>query len=69
MDVQSCIRAFTDLTGLLFKRRKHRISLTGRLSARYDAITLEHCVKSLCVQAGINEDALLLEGNDVECKT
>ena len=69
MSIDDCIAAYTDLSPKIFTKLHHRLSWPGRIQGRFDHQALENGVKSLLVQQGLGEDALLKDPSSVACKT
>jgi hypothetical protein len=68
MAVDECIDAYTRLADLVFVKKGHRLSLTGKVQARYDSDALESVIKAIVVKAGFDEQALLWDPEPHTCK-
>ena len=72
MDIDECIDVFTQITGSIFKKKRNQLllplSLTGKLHSRYDAIRLEDSIKQVLNSLFLDQEAPLIEDNDVKCK-
>ncbi|SPQ22632.1 1f99ae8a-4da0-4fc0-93be-a6c3ebe73771 [Thermothielavioides terrestris] len=67
MTVDECIDAYTTLSDRIFKKKNHRVTITGKLQGRFDGAELERAVKAILVNRGLGEDALLKDP-DSPCK-
>jgi len=67
MTVDECIDAYTTLSDRVFEKKSHRITIKGKLQGRFDGAELERAVKTIVVNRGLGEDALLKDP-DSPCK-
>ncbi len=68
MSVQECIDAYVSLAGTVFEKKSHRVTITGKVQARFDTAALERSVKEILVKYGYDEDILLQEPLDAACE-
>lgn len=68
MTIDECIEAYSSLSDKVFEKKYHRVSITGKIQGRFDAVALEQAVKQILVNRGLNEDALLKDSPDAACK-
>jgi patatin-like phospholipase/acyl hydrolase len=67
MTVDECIDAYTTLSDRVFEKKSHRVTIKGKLQGRFDGAELERVVKTIVVNRGLGEDALLKDP-DSPCK-
>ena len=67
MTVDECIDAYTTLSDSVFEKKSHRVTIRGKLQGRFDGAELERAVKTIVVNRGLGEDALLKDP-DSPCK-
>ncbi|KAK4233664.1 acyl transferase/acyl hydrolase/lysophospholipase, partial [Achaetomium macrosporum] len=67
MTVDECIDAYTTLSDRVFEKKSHRVTIRGKLQGRFDGAELERAVKTVVVNRGLGEDALLKDP-DSPCK-
>lgn len=67
MSVDECIKAYTSLSDRVFKKKAHRLKITGKYQAQFDSAELERAIKDILVARGLSEDALLKDV-DAPCK-
>lgn len=68
MDVNECIKAYTNLSDRIFKKRKHRLAPTGKIQGRFDSKELELAIKEVIEQQGIGANELLKDDPSSRCK-
>ena len=68
MTIEECIEAYLSLSSRVFEKRNHRISISGKIQARFDTEALTNAVKHTLVKRGLSEDALLKDVPDATCK-
>jgi hypothetical protein len=68
MTVADCITAYLSLSDRVFRQKRHRMTVKGRVQGRFDAEELARAVKEVVKQQGLPEDALLKDAPDAECK-
>jgi hypothetical protein len=70
MDVSQCIDVYINLMDTVFKKRQHRISVRGKVQARFDTEQLEKEIRKVIVQRGHPEDEPMRyrEANPEKCK-
>ncbi|KAL2131177.1 hypothetical protein VTI74DRAFT_5443 [Chaetomium olivicolor] len=67
MTVDECIDAYTMLSDRVFEKKSHRVNMKGKLQGRFDGAELERAIKTIVVNHGLGEDALL-QDPDSTCK-
>lgn len=68
MTVDECITAYTSLSDKVFEKKSHRVTIKGKLQGRFNAAELEQAVKSILIDRGFAENALLKDSDDAACK-
>lgn len=68
MSVTDCIFAYLSLSERVFHKARHRVTIKGRIQVRFDAEELALAVKEVVKQQGLEEDALLKDAPEAECK-
>lgn len=68
MSVDECINAYTKLADTVFVKKGHRLSLMGKVQARYDTMALTSAVNSIVAAAGLDEKTLLWDSDPKACK-
>ena len=68
MSVDECITAYTKLADEVFVKRGHRLSLLGKVQARYDSVALASAINSVVAVAGFDDETLLWDPDPEACK-
>ena len=68
MTVDECIDAYILLSGRIFQKQRHRVTIKGRVQGRFDSDELERAIKEIAVRQGLAEDTLLKDAPDAKCK-
>lgn len=68
MTVDDCIDAYVSLSDRVFRKRRHRVNIKGKVQGRFDSDELVRAIKEILVQQGLAEDALLEDAKDAKCK-
>ena len=68
MSIEECIKAYLQLSDRVFKKKRHRVTVKGKIQGRFDSDELERAVKEVVAKQGIQEDALLKDAADAPCK-
>ena len=68
MTVDECIDAYVRLSDRIFQKKRHRVTIKGRVQGRFDSDELERAIKDIVVQQGLEKDALLKDTRDAKCK-
>lgn len=68
MSVADCITAYLSLSDRVFRKTQHRVTAKGQLQGRFDAEELARTAKEVVKQQGLQEDALLKDTPEAECK-
>ncbi|KAF2203114.1 FabD/lysophospholipase-like protein [Delitschia confertaspora ATCC 74209] len=71
MDVDDCIKAYSDLTKEVFEEKDRRIPISWRFRfrAKYDSEKLKRVVCTVFKNSGAHEDDLFNDGTERGCKT
>jgi hypothetical protein len=68
MSITDCIDAYTSLSDEVFEKRRHRLSIRGRIQGRFDTVALERAVQGMLMRQGFEKDGLLKDTPDATCK-
>jgi adenosylcobinamide amidohydrolase len=68
MSIEECIKAYLQLSDRVFKKKRHRVTVKGKIQGRFDSDELERAVKEVVAKQGLKEDALLKDAADAPCK-
>ena len=68
MDINSCIDAYTHLSDSVFQKLRHRVTVSGKVQGRFDTAGLEQAIKTIVQDQGLDENALLKDATDSNCK-
>jgi len=68
MTVDECIDAYVSLSDRIFQKRRHRVTIKGRIQGRFDSDELERAIKEIVQRRGLEEDTLLQDSPDAKCK-
>jgi hypothetical protein len=68
MSIDECIEAYLQLSDRVFKKKRHRVTVKGKIQGRFDSDELERAVKEVIAKQGLPEDALLKDAADASCK-
>jgi hypothetical protein len=68
MTVDECIDAYVLLSDRVFQKRRHRVTIKGKVQGRFDSDELEQAIKEIVVKKGLEKDALLRDSPDAKCK-
>ncbi|KAF1913173.1 hypothetical protein BDU57DRAFT_504079 [Ampelomyces quisqualis] len=68
MSVPDCIAAYISLSDRIFRKTRHRMTMRGRVQGRFNAEELTRAVKEVVKQQGLQEDALLKDAPEAQCK-
>lgn len=66
MDIDECITAYADLSDQVFKKKRHRVKISGKVQGRFDTAELERAIKEIVRKKEGTEDAFL---KSPTCKT
>lgn len=69
MSVSECIESYQSLFEKVFTKRNHRVSITGNIKGRFDSDGLEHAIKQLLSQRGMDPEELLKDSAESRCRT
>lgn len=68
MGIDECINAYLTLSGDIFRQKRHRVTVKGKIQGRFDSDELERAVKKIIKQQGLDENILLKDAPDAACK-
>ena len=74
MDIDQCIDTYVSLFDRVFKKKRHRVTITGKVQDRFDTEELARAIKETvfkqCGQQKGSKNTLLRDGDDqnVGCK-
>lgn len=68
MTIDDCIKAYVSLSDRIFKKRRHAVTVRGKVQGRFDSEELERVIKDIVVRQGLDKDALLLDSQSAQCK-
>jgi hypothetical protein len=68
MSTDECIDAYLQLSDRIFRKKRHRLTIKGKIQGRFDSEELERAVKEIITKQGLLEDVLLKDEPDVVCK-
>ena len=68
MSIDECIDAYLQLSDRIFQKKRHRVTVKGKIQGRFDSDELERAVKEVIKGQGLQEEALLKDTPDASCK-
>ena len=68
MSIDECINAYLQLSDRIFQKKRHRVTVKGKIQGRFDSDELERAVKEVIKGQGLQEDALLKDTPNASCK-
>ncbi|KAH8689905.1 acyl transferase/acyl hydrolase/lysophospholipase [Talaromyces proteolyticus] len=68
MSIDECIDAYLKLSDRIFQKKRHRLTIKGKIQGRFDSEELERAVKEIITTQGLQEDTLLKDEPDAACK-
>ncbi|KAF2468373.1 FabD/lysophospholipase-like protein [Lindgomyces ingoldianus] len=68
MGIDECISAYLSLSDHVFQKKRHRVTVKGKIQGRFDSDALEGAVKKIMKEQGHQEDVLLKDAPDSVCK-
>ena len=68
MAVDECIDAYVSLSDRIFRKQRHCVTIQGRAQGRFDSDELERAIKEIVARRGLEEDALLKDAPNANCK-
>lgn len=68
MSVDESIDAYLSLSDRIFQKKRHRVTVKGKIQGRFDSEELARAVKEVIKERGLQEDVLLKDGSDNACK-
>jgi ankyrin repeat protein len=68
MSIGECIGAYLQLSDRIFQKKRHGVTVKGKVQGRFDSDELERAVKEVVTKQGFQEDALLKDTPDALCK-
>jgi len=68
MSIDECIEAYLSLSDQTFQKEAHRVTILGKIQARFDSDKLKQAVQEVVSKRGLEKDALLKGLPDAACK-
>ena len=68
MSIDECIEAYLSLSDRIFQKKKHRVTIKGKIQGRFDSEELAQAVRDVVAGKGFQEDALLKDTSENACK-
>ena len=68
MSTTDCIGAYLSISDRVFQKKRHRVSVRGKIQGRFDSQELEKAIKEVIVEQGLDEGALLKDASADACK-
>jgi hypothetical protein len=68
MSIDECIDAYLQLSDRIFQKKRHRVTVKGKIQGRFDSDELKRAVKEVIKGQGLQEDALLKDTPNASCK-
>jgi hypothetical protein len=68
MNIDECIDAYLSLSDSIFEKKRHRVTVKGKIQGRFDSEELTRVVKEVVKRQGLEEDALLKDSSETGCK-
>jgi hypothetical protein len=68
MSIDECIDAYLSLSDRIFQKKRHRVTIKGKIQGRFDSEELGRAVKEVVKAQGLQEDVLLKGTLDDACK-
>ena len=68
MSVDECIEAYISLSDRIFQKKRHRVTIRGKIQGRFDSEELAQAVREVIKGQGFQEGALLKDASDNACK-
>lgn len=68
MSIDECIDANISLSDKVFQKKRHRVTVKGHIQGRFDSEELARVVKGVLAELGLQEDKLLKDSADADCK-
>jgi hypothetical protein len=67
MSIDDCISAYLQLSDKVFRQKRHRVTVKGKIQGRFDSEELARAVKEVIKGQGFQEDALLEDARESAC--
>lgn len=68
MSIDECIDAYLSLSDQIFQKKRHGVTIKGKIQGRFDSEELARAVKEVVVAQKLQEDALLKDISEDTCK-
>ena len=68
MSIDECIDAYLSLSDTIFQKKRHRVTVKGKIQGRFDSDALKSAVKQIIKGRGLQEDELLKDAPGTTCK-
>jgi hypothetical protein len=68
MSVDESIEAYLSLSDRIFQKKRHRVTVKGKIQGRFDSEELAVAVKKVIKAQGLDEESLFKDEADIACK-
>ena len=68
LSISECIDAYLAISDRVFPKKRHRVTIKGRIQGRFDSQELEQAIKEVSVKQEAYGDALLKDVSEGACK-
>jgi len=68
MNIHECIEAYLSLSDRIFQKKRHRVTIRGKIQGRFDSEELAQAVRDVITAKGHQEDVLLKDMSENACK-
>jgi len=68
MNIHECIEAYLSLSDRIFQKKRHRVTIRGKIQGRFDSEELAQAVRDVITAKGQQEDVLLEDMSENACK-
>ena len=68
MSIDECISAYLLLSDRVFQKKRHRVTIKGKVQGRFDSDELERAVKEIVIKQGLPKETLLKDTSEDACK-
>jgi hypothetical protein len=68
MSVDESIEAYLSLSDRIFQKKRHRVTVKGKIQGRFDSEELALAVKKVIKAQGLAEESLFKDETDKACK-
>ncbi|KAF2726462.1 FabD/lysophospholipase-like protein, partial [Polyplosphaeria fusca] len=68
MSIDECIDAYLALSERVFQKKRHRVTVKGKVQGRFDSSELAQAIQEVIKQQGLQEGTLLKDAPEAGCK-